>query len=368
MLFKKDWDRCRIEYELWWRRENKTPLLVFQDGAVQANPVRIKNFIDMGSTDYDTLIDEAEERFANTTFLGESFPLFCPSFAAGEVAAYLGIEPEFEKDSVWLTSPIIKNWEEAQRIDFNPENKWWKIITGLMRRTCERAKGKFVVGFPDLGGSPDILASMRGNEALLMDLTGEHAEEVKLFSKRLLKLWHRYYNDLYQILKEYQDGTCGWLPAWSRRKTYPLQCDFSAMISPEMYKEFFLPLIIDQVNLLDDAVYHLDGPGGARHLDMILDVPAIKAIEWVPGYPYIRHAPPTSTWLSMLRHIQSKNKALYLYANEAGEADILMRNLAPQGLLIEAHCSLKDAEELLKMRDQMRGAIINTGRTRWLKA
>lgn len=38
-----------------------------------------------------------------------------------------------------------------------------------------------------------------------------------------------------------------------------LQCDFSAMISPDMFKEFVLPYLKKQCDYLDYSLCHLDG-------------------------------------------------------------------------------------------------------------
>jgi hypothetical protein len=34
---------------------------------------------------------------------------------------------------------------------------------------------------------------------------------------------------------------------------------------------------------MDRCLYHLDGPQALRYLDRLLEIPAVHAIQWVPG-------------------------------------------------------------------------------------
>ena len=52
-----------------------------------------------------------------------------------------------------------------------------------------------------------------------------------------------------------------------------LACDFSSVISCEMFKESFIPLIIKEGNWTNYGTYHIDGPACLRnHLDTLLDI------------------------------------------------------------------------------------------------
>ena len=62
-----------------------------------------------------------------------------------------------------------------------------------------------------------------------------------------------------------------------------MQCDFSAMISPVMFERFVVPSLSEQCAWLDRALYHLDGPDCVRHLDLLLQIPNLHAIQWTPG-------------------------------------------------------------------------------------
>ena len=118
------------------------------------------------------------------------------------------------------------------------------------------------------------------------------------------------------------------MPVWSPGKTYPLQNDFSCMVSADMYEKFFLQDVYDAAGWLDHAIYHLDGPGAVKHLDLLLDVPKLRAIQWTPG----DGQPPMPSWIPMLQRIQNAGKGLFLYVS-AEHIEELMKALRPQGVI-----------------------------------
>lgn len=70
---------------------------------------------------------------------------------------------------------------------------------------------------------------------------------------------------------------------WGPGKTAKLQCDFGALMSPTQFKEFMVEPLREQAKKLDYVVYHLDGPDNIKHLDFILDIDEIDAIQWTSG-------------------------------------------------------------------------------------
>ena len=61
-----------------------------------------------------------------------------------------------------------------------------------------------------------------------------------------------------------------------------LQCDLSYMISPQMFGRFVLPELAASCRRLGNPAYHLDGPGEIPHVDMLLSIPELRAMQYVP--------------------------------------------------------------------------------------
>ena len=50
-----------------------------------------------------------------------------------------------------------------------------------------------------------------------------------------------------------------------------------------MFDEFVLPELAESCRKLDRTIYHLDGVGELNHLDSLLTIKELNAIQWVPG-------------------------------------------------------------------------------------
>jgi len=55
------------------------------------------------------------------------------------------------------------------------------------------------------------------------------------------------------------------------------------MVSTDVFDEFYLPSLLRETSYMSHNVFHLDGKGMLRHIDRILDVPEVAAIQWVHG-------------------------------------------------------------------------------------
>ena len=131
---------------------------------------------------------------------------------------------------------------------------------------------------------------------------------------------------------------------WSDRPSTDLQSDFSIMMSPEMFDEYFLPFIDEQTTMVERTLYHLDGPGAVRHVDSLLSLPYLDGIQWVPG----AGAKPTVEWLPLLQKIQDAGKLVYAYCDQHSVRRILSE-LRPEGVMLVTSCeSVEEAERLLE--------------------
>ena len=100
------------------------------------------------------------------------------------------------------------------------------------------------------------------------------------------------------------------------------------MISPEMFKAFLLPHIVDIAESMDYAFYHLDGVGALPHLDLILQIDKIKVVQWVPGAGKEK----ISDWYDVIKKIIEHKKSCQVFI-KAEEIDDLVKNVGTKGLL-----------------------------------
>ncbi|MFX1497278.1 MAG: hypothetical protein ACFFBH_07115 [Promethearchaeota archaeon] len=120
------------------------------------------------------------------------------------------------------------------------------------------------------------------------------------------------HDELYSIIKSHCDGFNAWLNVWCEKSWYPVQCDFTAMLNPKFFRRFVLPDLIEQMEHMDHAIYHMDGPNQIPFLDDFLAIESLTGIQWVPG----AGRPPQGSeeWMPIYKKIQSAGKNVVIDA------------------------------------------------------
>ncbi len=265
---------------------------------------------------------------------GDAFPSFWPNLGPGSLASFLGCGTEFKNETVWFGPPMLEDYRNLERINLDKNNRIWKAAKDLTKVASESGKDKYFVSSIDLGMNLDTIASLRGYERLIFDLL-ENKDDVKKLISKISDIFIYCNNYFFNLVSNNQKIFLGWIPVYCDGRNYPLQCDFSAVISPTMFEEFVIPDLIKISKSFDKTIYHLDGPDAVKHLDVLLDLPEIHAIQWIPG----AGTPSAVNWLEMLKKIQKKGKALLVYAESIKELEILLEELEHEGLLISIKSS-----------------------------
>jgi hypothetical protein len=219
----------------------------------------------------------------------------------------------------------------------DPGNPWWERVSAITRAAAAAWGDSVCIGHTDLGGTLDVLASLRGSERLLTDLL-DRPEAVERAARKITGLWLRYYDALCDIIGRGR-GSTGWAPIRSPGRTYMLQCDFCSMISPSMFERFVLPDLSACCDALDHPFYHLDGKGELPHLDMLLSLKKLRGIQWIPG----DGAPPPEEWLPLLKRIRDAGKLVQVYVSPEG-AKKIVRELGGEGFALYVNKPVMAAE------------------------
>lgn len=215
-------------------------------------------------------------------FLGESFPNLNVDFGPGSLAAYLGSEIGFKEDTVWFNK-CLDGWDGVPKLQFDPENKWFKKHINLVKSCRELAGNDFYVDMPDLMENIDVLASLRGAQETLFDLLDE-PEKVGERIQEVTDVYYDYYDRFYDAIKDEEGGNAYTVfQIWGPGRTVKLQCDFSAMMSPEDFRKYIQPSLKTQSENVDHVLYHLDGPQAIKHMDALMEIDGIDALQWTSG-------------------------------------------------------------------------------------
>jgi len=285
----------------------------------------------------------------NVKCYGEAMPSDFVNFGPGCLAAMIGSDYLPMPNTIWFGEEItlLEDWANLKEVYLREDSPMYKLSTNLTKLFLEKNDGSYLVGITDLGGSLDILASLRGTMSLLTDLHDN--PELALKAVEIIdEIWIEVYKKLRKMIASYQHGHTTWLGPWCETSYYPLQCDFGAMISPDDFEKFVMPSMRRTTDFLDQSIFHLDGPGMIAHLDQLLSLERMDGIQWVPG---AGSDPVTDErWFPMYEKIQAAGKLLVLHCDGSGVDKILniCKNFSPKGLWLTAHFdSEEEAEEII---------------------
>lgn len=339
-------------YEAFWNRENTDRcVLNFTAPKANATPFRKPKNLEEKWLDEDYVLDHFRHYRENTAFVAEAIPTLFTNLGPGCLSACIGGNYDLAEGTVWLDRrPVIDDWEDLPNIEFDENSEMWQHLLRLQNKFTTDPGVIFTM--TDLGGTLDILAALRSSENLLYDLYDD-PEAVKALSAHINKMWLKAYDQQVETIRKAGLPFDTWLKIPSAKPWYPLQCDFSYMISPEHFEEFVLPDITEQARHMERPVWHLDGVGELAHLDMILDLPGLAGIQWAPG---AGQAPEwDEKWFPIYRKIQDKKVNLILRRG-ASEKDVkgmekLIKTVDPAGTYISAVFSCE--EKALEMADNI---------------
>jgi 5-methyltetrahydrofolate--homocysteine methyltransferase len=236
------------------------------------------------------------------------------------------------------------NQEGKSKLSFRPQNRWWKFTLDWLKRGAVEAAGKSIPSIGAFGGSGDTLASLRGTLNLLYDIA-DTPEKVREADEYLMEIWFQLYDTFYEIVHEASDGgtTC-WYPIWAPGKMYAVQNDFSYMISPQMFREVFLPVIERQTEFLDYSIYHVDGVEAFAHVPALCELPKLQALQILPG----AGKPSPLHYLETLKIAQAAEKNLHL-GIPIQEVEPALKMLSAKGLFIQTSAATEaEARQLLQ--------------------
>jgi len=330
--------------ECWWNHgDQDTPCILIQ--VLKDNHDKIPdadNLVDFW-TDVNFVIERQVKLIDNTNYYGQAVPFHFVDFGASAMPIALGAELEYvSKDTIWA-HPKFNSLEEITDLVLDEENPSYKIILETTKQSIAHAHNHHMVSVYPLNGITDILAGLYGTENLLMDLIAK-PQQVKSVMDYYKRLWINEFNHIQSLMKNHQNrGGIGWAGIWAPGTTFPIQEDFTYMISPQMYREFCLPHVRDIIDSMDYSLYHLDGIGAIGHLDALLEIDNLNAIQWVPGAGKER----LDQWYGLIKRILQAGKSVQVFA-QPDEVEGLVDAVGPKGLLITVlNAAHRQAEKLI---------------------
>jgi hypothetical protein len=88
---------------------------------------------------------------------------------------------------------------------------------------------------------------------------------------------------------------------------------------------------------VEHRIYHLDGWVALQHLETLLGLPELHAIQWLPGAG--REA--ITQWIPLIQRVQRAGKGIAVYV-QPEDIPLLLRECRPEGLFINTTCASED--------------------------
>jgi len=292
----------------------------------------------------DTFLKSTEGQ----TFHGETFPVFWPNLGPEVYAAFYGAELEYGEVTSW-SKPFVVDWNDMDNLKLNMSNEYFKKLEELTRCALEKCEGKFLVGYTDLHPGVDCTAAWRDPQRLCVDMYDNPEQVKKLIEIAIadFEMIHGYFDTK---LKAEGQLSVSWLGVPSFGKMHIPSCDFSTLISRDFFNEFCLPVLEREVKMMTHNIFHVDGKGVAKHLDAILSVPEVHAIQWVQGvgddYPILQ-------WIPLIKQIQAKKPVIVDLQKD--ELESFIEEMEPEGLFLWIATESEEEElAIIKRLEQWR--------------
>lgn len=330
----------------WWNGENEKVLICF-------TTLKERNFLNLNEIwkyenelpDFDVYVDCQIKNCRKFQYYGVSYPALPHQWGFRGtpmvMSAYLDCPVIFSQETVWFDR-FIDNWKDV-KIEFNPENFWVIASKKLIEKQIEKLNEDFLICMPDFGDALTCFSLARGVENLLIDII-ETPDLILEKIDEFLTSWIKAHQYFYNIYIKKCKGDASWL-IWAPGKTYACQSDFSTMISPKLFEKFVVYELDKLKDYLEYIIWHLDGPQEIKHLDILLSLPYIKAIQITPG----AGKPPCSSslWLPNIKKIIEKGKSVIVYANNKEEFETIIKNFPSGRILISCGTlNLKEKKDI----------------------
>lgn len=307
----------------WWNGTLERPLAcvtipdAYDVPGISRAPILNQSVCTDLSWSAQELIEAIDEKLSRCEFLGDAYPYVnFDAFGPGVLAAFCGARLDNSSGRVWF-------WPDEEReiadihVQYDPENLWVRRIKDIYRAGLAKWNGTVILGMPDLGGVLDVAATFRGTENLLIDLIDD-PDEVKRLCREIQDAWYAAYEDFSEVLRPQRAHT-DWSGLLSRDPSYILQCDFCYMIGNPMFREFVLDTLREDSERLTNTIYHLDGVGQLNHLDDVLAIENLNAVQWVFG----AGKPAGACWLDVYRKIRDAGKGMMVLGGANDYLDVL---------------------------------------------
>jgi hypothetical protein len=348
---KPDFDECVERIYAWYNQQiiDRPPIRFHHHNIEYEKQRTVKGCWKTAEErwlDADFQLQTFVDSLKGMDFLGETFPVYWPNLSALAYNLFLGQEALFDDVTAWMY-PCVDDLKNLPRLKVQWDGKYCKAIEAMTQRALGDADGKFLVGYTDMYAGIDCTAMLRGTERMCFDIILQ-PELLKHLIDQVFEEYPHVFKHFDRILKTHNQLSVTWMNLPSFETFNVLACDFAVNISPEHFIEFCMPIIRKEAELFTHNVFHMDGPGVARHVDAVLTLPNLQAVQWVQGYGADE---PILQWIPLINKIQEAGKSIIVDL-KTNELDDFIRKVDPRGVMLWVPAEPREQKDVLKRVEQ----------------
>ena len=330
-----DWPAVKQRWLAWWAHDlYDRPLLQIRAPWGGTAPADAQSGPGDAVDRCGYMVRRAEEDLRCTYYGGEALPLCWNPISAGWAFPSV-CGPFFRCDGLprpgagWPGRFPGPRWRR--------ESRWWPWIWDGQRQMARASRGRFFVPPFWAAATWTFWAWCAGSSGSWVDFVENRAWLAGAL-RQMNGILYTIYDELWPHLGEAVTGLEGNIDSsgfWSPGRSRTFDADLAYSISPRDFRELILPPLVEWMQRIDYSSWHLHGIGNFRHLDTLLDVPELQAIQWVQGEGAY-HA--ILQWIPLLRKVQARGKSLQVLC-EPHEVLPVLKELQPEGLVISTTCA-----------------------------
>ena len=349
--WKQNLEETKQHYINWWNHKGIVLNMWehFQEGVKpHADIPEPKPYKDLNQRWFDPewRAEYLDWYVAHSCLMADMLPVANTQLGPGSLAAILGGVFEGGEDTIW----IHPNPNYTDDITFDANHPNWLLHKELLKACKAKAQGHYYVGMPDLMEGMDVLAAMKGTDKVLLD-TVMQPEVLEHQMQQINDIYFKVFDELYDIIREGDEMAFCYFSSWAPGKMSKLQSDISTMISVDDYRRFVQPFIRQQCQKIDYTLYHLDGVGAMHHLDALLEVKELNAIQWTPGVGEPQGGSPK--WYDLYKKILAGGKSIMACWVTLDELRPLLDNIGGDGVHLEMDFhNEREVEEALRIVEE----------------
>ena len=281
-------ERLELHRRFWARAPQPRPLASFRVGDFffarhfqAAHPLlEPDRLIEPGMLDVCAFLPDYERMFAESEAIGQD------GFWAGEpftgipwMEAILGCPIRAGRESFtsrpWLKSPA----DALAQVRLDPENPWFRKYLEFTDALVQAGRGRYPVGMPIMRGPTDMIGALLGQQEMVLALMMEDPALMRRLVERVTRAFLSVIAAQTRRVPPFHGGTSlGFYHVWAPGPSIWFQDDLSAILSPRVYREFFLDSARTILQGHPHTAVHLH-PASFFILDELLTLDGLKVVE-----------------------------------------------------------------------------------------